>query len=314
MSVHGLYNILRNGFCWLLAVCIIASGRVRRGKEIALSKGAVTAIYFHNPNRRLFTRCVTWLRHNGYTFISEQELVRILREGQEPPRGAVWLSFDDGFNELLRNVFPETRKHKIPVTLFLPSAIISGRGLFPWLHPGIGRQGPDAIATAGFIARDSITAADVVEIVKYPEVSIGSHTCGHIVTTGFTEEQTRFEFRESKRMLESWTGRTVTTFAYPEGRFSGREARLLAECGYLVAATTDPGFVTRESDPYLTPRFHVGDNISFPEAICNMTGAWRPAIDPLIRIHRPLRNSISRCWRLLQRRLRFSSLDSNLTQ
>jgi hypothetical protein len=56
------------------------------------------------------------------------------------------------------------------------------------------------------------------------------------------------------------------------------------EFDYRLAATTENAFVTRETDPYLVPRFSVADEIFFPEAICNMVGVWRPAIDPLINV------------------------------
>ena len=52
--------------------------------------------------------------------------------------------------------------------------------------------------------------------------------------------------------------------------------------GYRIAATTENAFVTSKSNPYLVPRFSVADEISFPEAICNMVGVWRPVIDPMI--------------------------------
>src|SRR6185437_10012396 len=110
---------------------MIASGRVRRAKKRILSSDAVTAIYFHNPNKRLFARCVHWLTKSGYTFISHDELIRILQRRIEPPIGAVWLSFDDGFKELLDTVVPLVRQDHVPVTLFIPPGIIEGDGLFP---------------------------------------------------------------------------------------------------------------------------------------------------------------------------------------
>jgi hypothetical protein len=105
----------------------------------------------------------------------------------------------------------------------------------------------------------------------------------HTVTTNLTEKQARFEFAESRRTLESYTHAAVKCFAYPEGRFSGKEREFLVQCGYDLAATTENSLITRKTDPYLVPRFSVGDEISFPEAICNMVGVWRPAIEPLQR-------------------------------
>jgi peptidoglycan/xylan/chitin deacetylase (PgdA/CDA1 family) len=288
--MRSLYLLLRNLFCGSLAVAVIASGRVRRAKKRVLNSNVVTAIYFHNPNKKLFARCVRWLSKNGYTFISHDELIEILHRGIEPPKGAVWLSFDDGFKELLEAVVPLVRKRHVPITLFVPTGIVDGNGLFPWLH-----QTTDTTASGGSDfaqngARESITVADVKEIARYPEVSIGSHAVGHRVTVNLSDENARHEFEESKGALESWTGGAITTFAYPEGRLDGRESLLLAECGYQLAATTETTFVTQGTDPYLVPRFHVGDDFSLPEAICNMVGVWRPVIDPLIHVVRSCSN------------------------
>jgi peptidoglycan/xylan/chitin deacetylase (PgdA/CDA1 family) len=302
--VHGFYMILRHFFCGALAIGVIVSGRVRRAKKKVLNSNVVTAIYFHNPNKRLFARCVTWLTKNGYTFISDDDLINILHRGLEPSKGAVWLSFDDGFKDLCQNVIPLSRQCNVPITLFIPSEIIAGNGLFPWLHRTANGDFMRAGSSEQNGMRDSMTVADVKRIARYPEVRIGSHTAWHTVTSNLSDEQARFEFCESKTVLESWTGQTITSFAYPEGRLSGRECRFLVECGYKMAATTESTLVTHQSDPYLVPRFHVGDNIPFPEAICNMVGVWRPAIDPFIHTLAYWRDVLGRLRHRLQNQRR----------
>jgi glycosyltransferase involved in cell wall biosynthesis/peptidoglycan/xylan/chitin deacetylase (PgdA/CDA1 family) len=272
---HPLLSTLRNSFCGLLALGVIASGRAGAARKRALSTGVVTPVYFHNPSRRLFKRCVEWLIKSGYKFISLDELHEILKGDMTPPPGAVWLSFDDGFKEMLQNVIPVVRKHKIPITLFVPSGIVEHGGRFPWLH-----RNTDTDPAR----RDSLTVEQLKQVAAYPEVTIGSHTVNHTVTASLAEEAMRFEFEESKRRLEEWTGREVKSFAYPEGRYDGPGRQLLAECGYKVATTTQVAFINGSTDPFLVPRFNVGDDISFSEAICNMTGQWRPVIDPLIDV------------------------------
>lgn len=273
------YLLLRNFLCGCLGIALIAAGRVRRNKRRALNGDVVTSIYFHNPNKRLFTQCVRWLKENGYTFISAEQLVDI-QYGRTPlTSGAVWLSFDDGWREILTNVIPVARQQKIPITLFIASGIVEGEGFFPWLHSS--ESGPSRTGLIREGVRDSITISELKQVASYPEITIGSHTVNHAITDNLPEEKLRFEISESKRQLECWSGVPVISFAYPVGRFDGRESRLLNECGYEMAATTEAAFVTREGDPYLTPRFHVADNISFPEAVCNMVGVWRPAIDPI---------------------------------
>ena len=274
--------MIRNGFCGALALAVIASGRARRARKKALSGEVITSIYFHKPNQRLFTRCIRWLSKHGYTFISAADLIDILYGGRPIPKGAVWLSFDDGYKEWLADVLPVVHELRVPVTLFIPSGIVAGAGLLPWLHH-------ENSATP---ARDSVTVSELKTIAGYPEVTIGGHTVNHAVTVNLTEEKARRELGDSQHALESWAGVSVQCFAYPEGQFDGRERPFLTEFGYRLAAATTNDFITRKTDPFMVPRFCVSDNITFPEAVCNMVGVWRPALDPIVHLLRRCRRIV----------------------
>ncbi len=271
MVDRGLEARLRNWACGAAAEALIAAGEVRKARRVAHRSGTVTAVYFHNPNRRLFEQSIGWLIDNGYIFISVGDLESILHCGAPAPRGAVWLSFDDGCRDVLQNVLPVIRKHRIPVTLFIPTGIVEGSGILPWLHSPNGRTGRPAVAT-----RDCLSIEELRDLSQLPEVTCGTHTSTHLITPRCTPEQARVEIGEAKLRLESWLGKRVTAFAYPEGRYDGRERALLYEYGYRLAATTDNAMITSATDPYLVPRFSIGDNISFPEAVCCMAGIWYP--------------------------------------
>ena len=285
-------SLIRNAFCELLALGIITSGRVRRRIDDTLSAGVITSIYFHKPNRRLFSKCIEWLVDHGYTFISANDLIDILYHGKPIPKGAVWLSLDDGYKEWIDDVLPLIRQHRVPVTLFIPSGIVEDGGMFPWLHDRPSHDLDDIDSLAHGAGRDAVTVSELKRISRYPEVTIGGHTVNHTVTVNLSEERTRFELGESKRILESWTGAPVQCFAYPVGLYDGHEKRALKEFGYRIAATTEDAFITRETDPYRIPRLCVSDDISFPEAICNMVGVWRPVLTPFKNFyHRLIRTT-----------------------
>jgi len=276
MNPLGL--LIRNLTCGMLGAVLIACGRVRRARKMALGPRVVTALYFHKPGAKLFLGCVRWLTKHGYTFISVGELIAFLDRRGSLPSGAVWLSFDDGSSELLENVLPVVRRYQIPVTLFIPSGIVGGDGKFPWVKE-----------TGG--GRHAITVQDLRTISEYPEVTIGSHTVSHPDVRRCAEEELARELRDSMRMLEEWTGGAVDCLSYPYGLFDERATQAARSAGYALAVTTENRFVVPDTDPYLVPRFSIADAIWFPEMVCNIVGVWRPVLDPLKKLVQRVRSA-----------------------
>lgn len=264
---------------YLLALALLASGIVLKARKRALGGGLLTALYFHKPSAALFARCIRTLTRQGYVFVSAGEMLEML-EGKRPiPKGAVWLSFDDGCREILDSVIPVVEAANIPVTLFIPSGIVAGDGRFPWVDPKHRHGGP--------AARDAITLDDLRRLAAKPNVTIGGHTVSHAKTTECAHERLRYELEESRRQLECWTGRPVTFFAFPNGEFDGRDIPVLHECGYRFAATCENAFVVPGGDLYRIPRFSVADDISYAEALCNLVGVWHPVILRLKALLKP---------------------------
>jgi peptidoglycan/xylan/chitin deacetylase (PgdA/CDA1 family) len=267
-------QICRKFACSVFALALIATGSVRRARKRALAGGVITAIYFHGPDARLFRNCVDWLTRHGYTFISADQMWQAISGLGPCPKGAVWLSFDDVCRTLIADVLPLVEKRRIPITLFAPSGIVEGDGLFSWpagMHGG----------------RNAMTAAELKRAALMESVIVGSHTVTHANLSQCSDEKLRAETAESRRALEELTGGPVRYFAYPYGGLSGREREYLAAAGYRFAATIENAFVTPKADPYLVPRFAVANGIGFPEAICNMVGIWQPAIAWMKKILAP---------------------------
>lgn len=262
----------RSLLCGLLAVFLLRTRRARAAAERAFSGNVITAIYFHNPGKKLFARCLSWLVKNGYTPITAEDLAEALQNKREFPRGAVWISLDDGYREWLHDLLPVIREYKMPVTLFIPTGIIEGDGAFPWVRK------PKSVAKR---TRGSMTVEELKQIAACPQVGIGGHTVTHTLTIRCTDEQLRGEIGGCKQSLGAWTGKSVICFSYPEGRYDGRERSALKEFDFTIAATTQPMFVEKGTDPLLVPRFCVPDGVTFPEAVCNMVGIWHPFLTPI---------------------------------
>jgi poly-beta-1,6-N-acetyl-D-glucosamine N-deacetylase len=284
-------------------------GVVERARRGILAGGCVACISFHNPSPSVFDRCVQWLRDGGFTFLSVDDLIAIAKGQSTVPPGAAWISLDDGWRGNL-NLVPLIMRHSVPVTIFLATEAVEGVGLFWWtcvydhrqeLPPPF-RSRPRLLWTVpeaqrarlvepvvrrhrAEYERQALAIADVQALSKTPFVSFGSHTLHHPSLPNCDADQLEEEIAVSKQRIEDWTDRPVRAFAYPGGRFDGREENALIRHGYDLAVTTS-GRVYRPvvDRAYLVPRLEVGD-ASYPSTDhCKMVGAWIPYVNYVRRI------------------------------
>ena len=298
----------RNVLGWLLAVGLILLGRIRKARRESFRGGAILSVYFHNPGKKLFRQIINWLRKNGYTFISCDQLIDILNKKIPCPRGAVWLSFDDGWRRNLENVIPLVREYNIPITVFIYTSAIE-MGVFWWRKarrlagdlpaeyrdievvmgmPEDTRQQVlgllERMETPVSLRQEVMTVEDIKSIAAMPQVTLASHTVTHPVFRNCTEAQIDYELGESKKKLEEWTGKPVRSFAYPRGSFTGGEKPLLQKHGYELAVTIENRLAGPTDDNYRFPRTDVMNDGSFAENLCHALGIWEPVISKCRRL------------------------------
>ena len=88
-------------------------------------------------------------------------------------------------------------------------------------------------------------------------VTIGGHTCNHLLLSAIDSESVRQEIFDDKSTLEQWLGHSIDHFAYPYGGFNEEVKRLTESAGYQTAVTTQGERVHRRTDPFAIPRFEV---------------------------------------------------------
>jgi peptidoglycan/xylan/chitin deacetylase (PgdA/CDA1 family) len=87
--------------------------------------------------------------------------------------------------------------------------------------------------------------------------TIGAHTVTHTQLSSLPLDKQREEIVESKKQLEEWLDREVTTFSYPFGRrchYTSETVKLCREAGFTKVAANFPGQVHRWTDPHQIPR------------------------------------------------------------
>ncbi len=303
-----LKKAVRKSAGGILAVILMLLGYIAKAKRQAFQKDVILAIAFHNPDSKLFKKIITWFQKNGFVFLSSAQLIDILNKKDVCPPGALWISLDDGWRGNITNVVPLAVQYNIPITIFACTDAIE-EGTFWWrkiilsphsvpvefrnvnsikkLPENQRKHVIGLIDHAGVIfPREAMTIDEIKCISSIPQVTIGAHTASHPILPNCSDNQVAQEFDESKRRLEKWTGKNVTSFAYPNGSFDGRERPLLEAYKYELAATTENKFASVNTDAYLFPRNILMEDGSFLENLCHALGIWEPLVKKLKKLAR----------------------------
>ena len=145
-----------------------------------------------------------------------------------PPRGAVAVTFDDGYKDLIEFALPVLREFKIPAAFF----VVSG---------GIG--GTDSWVRIDGLPNEPIMSWDDLKRVRDAGMTIGSHSATHARLDEVSGAALKDEVAGSKLALESKLGTSIAHFAYPQGRFSGEAEAAVKAAGYAA------GWATRKGRP-----------------------------------------------------------------
>lgn len=131
-----------------------------------------------------------FLADNGYTPLFADEYEKAYSVDKP-----VILTFDDGYEDNYKELFPLLKKYNMKATIFVVASYIGK---------------PD------YLKEDQIK-----EMARSGFVSIQSHTNNHIDLSSADRETVDREFRDSCATLAKASGKNVTTLSYPGGYFNG---------------------------------------------------------------------------------------------
>jgi peptidoglycan/xylan/chitin deacetylase (PgdA/CDA1 family) len=149
------------------------------------------------------------------------------------PQKSIILSFDDGYDDFYTLAYPALKKYHYTAVL----AMITGK-----------------IDKPGFLSSKQLR-----EISDYG-IEIFSHTVSHPDLSKTAGQ--RAEIFDSKKVLENLTGKAVTGFVYPSGKFNAETLKLLDEAGYKIAFTEKPDVADFSSKTLLLHRIRIRGRFS----------------------------------------------------
>jgi peptidoglycan/xylan/chitin deacetylase (PgdA/CDA1 family) len=102
-----------------------------------------------------------------------------------------------------------------------------------------------------FTPTDRLTPNQIHALAQNFEV--GAHTVTHPRLTQVPDAEAEREIRESKSLLETITGRPVTSFCYPAGAYSSGHVQMVKNAGFAYARTVERFKFALGSQPLTTP-------------------------------------------------------------
>ena len=295
--------LLRKISSFLFFKLIVLSGFLSYRLRNILNRNIPLALYFHNPGKELFEDVITWFRKKGFRFISLQEFLNAV-QNNKPVKGAIWVSFDDGYEENISNVLPTINKYNIPATFFISTKPVE-EGFFWWdlarNCPGKSsknvshlwkipnrervKQISEMQEEITSLPKRSITLESLKKLSSNPLITIGNHTDDHVICINCRSEELSREIKICEDKLIDWVGdKYVNVFSYPNGDYDKGVQRIIRDSNMCAAFTNEPKLISKIDDMYLIPRLGVVDNLSFSENILHAVGIWQPIIRRLKKI------------------------------
>jgi peptidoglycan/xylan/chitin deacetylase (PgdA/CDA1 family) len=179
---------------------------------------------------------LSWMRRRGLVGVGVGELLTTRR------RGAVGLTFDDGYRDFATEAVPLLRRYGFRATVFVVAGLPGGHN----------RWDPDG-------ERKDLMTADEVRAVAEAGMEVGAHGLTHVPLASGADLSR--EVGGSRWMLEDVVRAPVTGFCYPYGSHDETATRAVRQAGFSSACATGrpplPG-------PFALPRTYVGDRDGVP--------------------------------------------------
>lgn len=187
-----------------------------------------------------FERHMAHLAARGYTTMDLDSLVAILEGQTAGPTKPVVITFDDNNLNAYDVGVPIMEKYGHTATFYQ----VAGK-----------------LDSAGTIDREK--TRDLIE----RGFDIQSHTMTHRILPALPVDQIDWEFQESKRILEEFTGKPITHVAYPGTSHNATVRDRARLAGYTTGTLMDPRNVTEGGDYFKMPRIMMTDDTNLEKVL-----------------------------------------------
>lgn len=193
-----------------------------------------------------FKQELDYLQSAHYRTITAGDLIRHLRYGKRLPAKRVVLTFDDGYSDMFRYVFPQLVKHRMRATFFVAPGLFGKPRYLTWWQ---------------------------VKIMAFHGMDFQAHSMTHPDLRMVPTPQMHAEIVDSRLILQEQLHRQVHVFCYPYGGYDDQIIAEVQRAGYWGAFTTDTGWWHTRSGIYALPRVRVNRDVTIQDFARRISGS-----------------------------------------
>ena len=178
-----------------------------------------------------FEAQLKYLVDNGYHVIMPDDLLDAWETGKTLPSKPIVLTFDDGHEDIYKNVFPLLQKYNMRATVFIVTDHIGMKDYLTW-------DFVRALQAGGFM-------------------DFESHTMSYKDLTTLKGDKLWNEIYGSKQAIEWALKKPAKFIAYPDGKYSVDAEDTSKEVGFRAAFIEDYGLAANDANNYVLTRIPV---------------------------------------------------------
>jgi peptidoglycan/xylan/chitin deacetylase (PgdA/CDA1 family) len=298
-TLHTKYDSKR------LFVSGLGSRPVAAMTRAATAHNLRVVAYHGVADRERFEAQIEWIA-SAFEPVSGQAVADAVVHGRSLPRRSVWLTFDDGYADVVELALPVLRTRGIPATLFVSPGLVVSREAPWWDVIDLAlRSGWRADLCSAFecsvanlkrvsdatrrrvvdSARQHLAASADLPITPIAteeqlrgwlesDMEIGNHTWDHPCLDKCDADEQMRQISSAHSWLSEFGGeRTTRLFAYPNGHWTPDAARALADRGYALGLLFDHRLNDRRiNDPFRVSRLRLDSDADLSRARAIVSG------------------------------------------
>lgn len=195
--------------------------------------------------KETFREQMKYLKDNGYTTLTLDELYDFLHNNKPVPKKSVVVTFDDGYADNYTNAYPVLKEFGQKATIFMITSVVDKDSSY-------------------------LTSSQLREL-DANGIDIEGHTVNHDELIKLSYDMQLKTLKDSKGFLESCLNKRVKYMAYPFGKYNDSTIKAADEAGYQMVFTTVGGWANKDNGIMKLNRVYISSKASMSDFIYRLT-------------------------------------------